>query len=114
MGYCVIGVGVLWSVIFSASLILGQLQIASLAVIVLFFLSLILILPGNKFVRTLNWLLQLLLCICLIITLVSTAIVIYIDEAYLGLINIVCEDDFTAGEDISPAFKSVEACVDYI
>ena len=52
----------------------------------LFFLSLILVLPGNKFVRTLNWLLQVLLFVCLVVTLVSTAIVIYIDEAYLGLI----------------------------
>ena len=64
--------------------------------------------------RTLNWLLQVLLCVCLVITLVSTAIVIYIDEAYLGLIKVVCEDDFNANSEIEPAFNSVEACVDYI
>mmetsp|Transcript_7085 Transcript_7085/g.8187 ORF Transcript_7085/g.8187 Transcript_7085/m.8187 type:complete len:92 (-) Transcript_7085:320-595(-) len=90
---------------------LGQLEIASVAAIVLLTMSLILLLPTNRFVRTLNWLLQVFLLICLATCLICTALVIYLTGEWLGLIQEVCEQEALV-ESADSTFEDTKTCVE--
>ena len=72
-------IATIWLMAFVASLTLGEaLLSASIAIVVLPMLLLV-VLPENRLARTLNFLIQGVIFICLCITVVSTALVIYLD-----------------------------------
>ena len=92
----IVSIAVIWVLGFVTSIGTGHVVFALLTAIILLFMLLMAILPQNRVARTINYLIHLLILISLALTIMSTAIVIYLDQAYLGLIDAVCEADLSS------------------